>query len=238
MKRKNAIINYILSIWCLILIGLLVYIANEAHYIDRIKLKLGMINYIENNSDNYALKAWESSLISLNEDVDVVFFGDSMSRKGAWEEYFPDIKVCNLGYSGDIIHGLVKRVSTVEAVKPEKVFITCGVNNMMKNKYEETISEGYEELLDKLININHYDVYIQSILPVRSPNNVDNKAIIEENKQLRELADKYGATYIDLHSYFIDSNGELNEEYSLDGTHVNEEGYDIWKNIIKEYVYK
>lgn len=238
IKGKKTIINYILSICCLILIGLLVYIANESHYIDRLKLKIGMIDYIENNDDFYALQAWESSLESIDEDVDIVFFGDSMTRKGEWQKYFPDIKVCNLGYSGDIIHGLINRESMVDTVSPKKVFITCGINNMMKNNYEDTLDKGYNELLDELINKKHYKVYIQSILPVRKPNKIDNEDIIHENERIKKIADKYGATYIDLHTSFVDNEGNLSEKYSLDGTHVNKEGYKVWKDVISKYIYE
>lgn len=79
-------------------------------------------------------------------------------------------------------------------------------------------------------------IYVQSILPVREPSEVDNEKIIEANDILRELALEHDCVFIDLHSAFVDSDGKLIEEYSKDGVHLKEEAYEVWVEAIREYI--
>ena len=41
---------------------------------------------------------------------------------------------------------------------------------------------------------------------------------------------------IDLHPYFLDSEGKLDKAYTLDGLHPNEKGYKVWKKILQPYL--
>ena len=41
-----------------------------------------------------------------------------------------------------------------------------------------------------------------------------------------------------LHDAFSDESGKLNPQYSKDGVHINESGYDLWASLIEGYVYE
>ena len=45
-----------------------------------------------------------------------------------------------------------------------------------------------------------------------------------------------GIHIIDTHKEFLDNNNNLNEIYSSDGVHLNEEGYKIWVNLLSDEV--
>ena len=62
------------------------------------------------------------------------------------------------------------------------------------------------------------------------------KSIIKINKYLLKNEIKFNYKFIDLYSYFIDNNGLLSVDYTYDGGHLNEKGYELWSNIIKDII--
>ena len=74
-------------------------------------------------ADYWAVKSWESCLQKLTIDVDVAFFGDSITRGGDFQDYFNDVKCINLGYSGDSLTGMRNRIGMLSAVSPEKILL-------------------------------------------------------------------------------------------------------------------
>ena len=65
------------------------------------------------------------------------------------------------------------------------------------------------------------------------------QVIPEINKGLVGLAEKEGATYIDLYSHFIDKQtGKMNTTYTNDGLHLLGKGYLKWVEIVKPYIGK
>ena len=63
-----------------------------------------------------------------------------------------------------------------------------------------------------------------------------NDKVIELNLKLRELAKDFSYQYIDLFPAFLDTNNELDSQYTTDGVHLNGQGYLIWKGIIEKDV--
>ena len=81
-------------------------------------------------------------------------------------------------------------------------------------------------------------LYLQSVLPVTDHYNMFKghtsrwQVIPEINKGLVGLAEKEGATYIDLYSHFIDKQtGKMNTTYTNDGLHLLGKGYLNWEEI-------
>ena len=56
------------------------------------------------------------------------------------------------------------------------------------------------------------------------------------NEGLQQLAVKYHITLIPLHDHFLDAQGRLNAEWTLDGLHLNAKGYQVWKTVLKPYL--
>ena len=57
--------------------------------------------------------------------------------------------------------------------------------------------------------------------------NIRRNKIIIENQQNKLY------TVIDLYSLFIDNKGQLKDDLTYDGLHLNEQGYEVWSNFIK-----
>ena len=52
-----------------------------------------------------------------------------------------------------------------------------------------------------------------------------NEKINLANEKVKKLANIHGAKYIDVNASLKDSNGNLKAEYTIEGMHINKDGY-------------
>jgi len=178
-----------------------------------------------------------------NTKDEILFVGNSITAGGQWAELFRDLRVKNRGISGDVTDGVLFRLNEITESNPKKIFLMIGVNDLSKGRSKAYILEKYQEILDSIKSQTaSTKIYIQSILPVNKAfgyfKNHTNKtdSIISINKNLRLMAQKEGATYIDLFTPFANSENKMKKEYTLDGLHFNGKGYLKWAELIKKYV--
>lgn len=160
---------------------------------------------------------------------DVVFIGDSLTSAGEWDEYFEDVKVANRGIWGDTAKGVLRRMDSILSTQAETAFILLGVNDLSLGASPREVADRYERIVTSLVD-EDMDVYIQSTLPVFSSGRI--QQLIEElNEYLQEIAQEFGRVeYIDVASSMS------RDEYGFDGVHLNDRGYEVWKEVIREYI--
>lgn len=159
-------INKIFVITNIVTLLILGYVAKKSGYIHKLKIKMGILSPPEKEPDYWAVKGWENTIKKLDYDADIVFLGNSITYYGAFNKAFPDKKVVNLGYPGDKINGMMRRIETIKAVSPEKVFVMAGINGL-KDMELKTFYEKYKLLVDSIKKaVPDADIYLQSILPV------------------------------------------------------------------------
>ena len=176
--------------------------------------------------------------IHSNEPVKVVFLGDSITEGGYWNEIFPSVNIVNRGIGGDTTGNVLDRIDQVFKLKPEKIFLMIGVNDLNRKLGPNVAISNYIKLFDLIDKkLPTTDLYIQSVLPV---NNlwkiIDNTYIPALNVTLKDQANQRGYTYIDLHSKFSNSNGELKYNLSNDGIHLLGTGYELWRKEIINHI--
>lgn len=233
-KTYSIIVTFV----CILLIGMLVFVGSyKTNFFKRQFAKLGWVNLeAKDRGDFWCIKGWNNTLRKLDIDVDVVFYGNSITSGSSFDKYFPDLKICNLGYPGDDLEGLRFRAYTIAAVKPEKVFVMGGINglNIMPLK---VFPKKYELMIQAIKEAApEAKIYLQSILPVSNNKGVDNGKIVRCNNIIKSLSQTYDCQYIDLYSIY-ELDGQMNPEYTRDGVHLKPEHYDKWAEAIKEYVY-
>lgn len=193
--------------------------------------------YTAPRNDDDCVKSWNSCIRKLEIDSDIVFFGNSITEGGEFQEFFHDKKVVVMGYIGEDTKGMLRRVNAISSVNPEKIFLMAGINGL-KSQQLDYFSKWYEILVDSIKKSNpNTELYIQSILPVEK-NSVfcNNEKIRSANLILQEIARERKLIFIDLHEdYFKD--GGLDQDMSYDGVHLKKESYTIWVEKIKKYVY-
>ncbi|MEO8109350.1 MAG: GDSL-type esterase/lipase family protein [Ginsengibacter sp.] len=174
---------------------------------------------------------------------DIIFFGNSITAHVDWNELLGMPEARNRGISGDITFGLLQRLEEVTEGHPAKVFILIGINDISRNIPDSIILENDRKIIDRIKEASpKTQIYFQTIMPVNNTftqfKNHYNKDehIKAVNEGLKKIAADEHITLIDLHPYFLDSDGRLNKNYTLDGLHPNAEGYKIWKKILLPYL--
>ena len=174
---------------------------------------------------------------------EIVFLGNSITDGAEWYELLGNRRIRNRGISADVTEGILLRLDAITKLKPAKIFIMIGVNDIARNMTTVEITANYRTILERIRTESpKTKVYIESVLPVNPATgmalNHTNKTgqIMELNGKLKELATEFGGTYIDLFSVMADPDNHLPRKYSIDGLHLSYEGYRVWTDAIRPYV--
>lgn len=171
----------------------------------------------------------------------VVFLGDSITQDYNVYEFYPKLNVYNRGIGGDTTLGVIKRLKcSIYDLNPLKVVLLIGTNDLelLKPTKEELIN-NIKKIIKEIKNFNkNIEIILLSILPV-NPNlskitvgSRSNKLIKEVNLGLSKLE---SVKYMDLYSVFEKDN-LLNPEYSVEGLHINEKGYQAITDILIKHL--
>lgn len=242
MMDSNRLIKSLLIfsiLFNLILLLFLVYISCfKTDILKRTIYKLTNNVYTAPRNDDDCVKSWNSCIRKLEIDSDIVFFGNSITEGGEFQDFFLDKKVVVMGYIGEDTKGMLRRVEAISSVKPDKIFLMAGVNGL-KSQQIDYFSKWYEILVDSIKKSNpNAKLYIQSILPVEKNSDFcDNEKIRSANIILQKISKERDLVFIDLHQDYLE-NGGLNQEMTYDGVHLKKDSYTMWIDRIKQYVYE
>ena len=166
---------------------------------------------------------FESENIKLKENgVDVLFLGDSLTEMYDLDYFYPQFKTANRGINGDTTFMLYDRLDvSAYVVQPKVCVMLIGTNN-----YRDMF-ENYEQILiDLQKNLPDTKIVILSLTPVSKGWTADNTLVKSHNTKIKELANKYSYTYVDVFTPLYDSdNDSLRADFALDVVHLNHEGY-------------
>ncbi len=167
----------------------------------------------------------------------VLFIGSSSIRM--WRtlpEDFPEIKVINRGFGGsqtaDALH-FFNRI--VLPYRPKAIVYYSGTNDLGAGIDEDSIVKNTELFIKKVkqelpgtkvIVLSNVMAVSRKHLPLQ---------FAKANELLQIMIRKYdNAVYVDVSKGILDENGQPKPELFLnDKTHLNADGYKIWKAILK-----
>jgi lysophospholipase L1-like esterase len=177
-------------------------------------------------------------------DKPIVFLGDSMMAYFPIKAFNLDYQVHNLGIPGDTTLGVLKRMNQVVGLKPKKVILQIGLNDFVLTKLTK------EETLNNILAIRHYilencpysKLYIISLTPINQKEFKDQLYLLNRNPKdaiilndmLKKVIEK--EVFIDIYDQLIDQNGDLALTLTTDGIHLNQKGYQIYFNNLKEII--
>lgn len=170
----------------------------------------------------------------------IVFLGDSITDGGEWGELFPDSNVINRGINKDTTQGVLERIDTIVDDNPSNIFIMVGINDLDLSVPVETTKRNYKSFIEEIRNKSpNTQIYIQSLFPLNNELNgskVSSESIVDLNKYLENLSSEYDNTnFVNLYPHFQIDN-QMDKKYTNDGTHLNGEGYLLWKEQITGFV--
>lgn len=246
MKLKSFMITSLLM--NVLLSSLLCYLIFwKTDLFDVFLARLGLSNYSSSYTRHQieyrCLEGWANSLSKLHESCDVVFYGNSITFEGDFHNYFPDVKICNLGCNGDNLDDLIFRSFMIKYVNPSKIFILGGINHFNYISLND-FKKKYRIMVDSVRTQNpHAQIYLQSVLPFNSSMRLGIKyggcqeKLKKANKFIFELSEEKKCVFIDLYSIYQE-NDSLPQRYTRDGVHLLPSAYTKWANILSSYIKK
>jgi hypothetical protein len=162
--------------------------------------------------------------------ADVVMAGDSITEMADWPSIFPGVSILNRGIGFDNTAGLLSRLDTINSAEPKAVFLMAGTNDYRETVDVEGVFGRYEQIVAGIEP--PAKVVVQSTLFVGDQLADRNPLIRDLNQRLMSLCGTGACTYVDLNSTLAPE-GKLAPEFSIDGVHLNGEGYAVWKAEIE-----
>jgi lysophospholipase L1-like esterase len=158
------------------------------------------------------------------------FLGDSITNGGRWDLLFPDARIANFGVDGECSQHVLARLLPVIAVKPARLFLMIGTNDLAWGIAEDAIVDNVAQILDRLsLALPDCRLYLQSVLP-REPYYAAQVASL--NRHYARLAAEKNTQWVDLVPRFDGGGGRLREELGTDGLHLSPAGYVTWREAI------
>lgn len=172
-----------------------------------------------------------------------VFFGDSITQYCPVEEVFAGYTersgslVYNRGIASETSADALKRLeSSVLALKPARLVILLGCNDIGKKMPASQTVDNIEQIITKSRQQNpDISIILQAVYPIREGiQSLPARILIGSrtcekiralNTELEKLARRQSVAYLDLTDLLADERGQLKQEYTMDGLHVNELAY-------------
>ena len=162
----------------------------------------------------------------------IVIAGDSQIELGDWYGLFGGaFAIRNGGLSRAKIEDVTSLVSSLGDPNPKMMVLMCGVNNLSLKDSVSTCISNYAELLSMANSSVHPQrLVVLSVMPVResAPDQAShefNRQIATFNSELETLCPRYKAEFINVNPVVMDSRGGLAADLTLDGLHLNRDGY-------------
>lgn len=214
-----------------------------------ISLFVNAVLLLKNNSLNSVVeitkKGYEEELRTYKEDyTNYLFLGDSITDFYDLDKYYDGLPVVNSGISGntteDILNDMKNRVYDYN---PSKVFLLIGTNDLIHDIGVDDIIFNIEKIISEIKgNKPQVEIYVESIYPVNDNldeemvSNRNNDDIMKINEKIKKYCDENNYTYINMYDKLLDDDGNFSEEYTDDGLHPNENGYEIITKELKKYL--
>ncbi|WP_339249862.1 GDSL-type esterase/lipase family protein [Paenibacillus sp. FSL P2-0136] len=164
--------------------------------------------------------------------------------------------IYNRGIAGYVTRELLEVLEVcVLALAPSKLFINIGTNDISSADGEyklEKLLANYNEILTRIRErLPECKVYVMAYYPVNAKAEFPgmdeemrenyfrtrtNAALLEANSAVEQLAGKHGYEFINVNEGLMDAEGNLKEEYTMDGVHMYANGYSVVLDNLKKYL--
>jgi lysophospholipase L1-like esterase len=166
----------------------------------------------------------------------VILAGDSLTENHDWTSTC-GASVMNRGISGDTSVGLLFRLGEILRHRPRKLFVLIGISDLRIWRSGAQVLQTYDQLLRRIrAEVPDTQLFVQSVLPINPRmfgSEIDPREVRRINQGLKPLAQKYGATFLDVHSHLVE--GEvLDPRLTTEGVHLRPEGYLRWEAVLKQ----
>ena len=175
----------------------------------------------------------------------VVFVGDSITDSCDLDKYYAGLNAYNRGIAGDTTGGVLNRMNiSIFDLEPSLVVLLIGTNDYQRAvpHTNEHILKNYRKILSKIRDeLPDTPVIVQSVYPIANVNfrthyKHGHGHIRDLNLGIKALAEEYGCIYVDVYSHLEAEEEEMNMDYSADGLHPNDLGYQVISAVLRPVI--
>lgn len=183
----------------------------------------------------------------------IVFTGSSLMEmfpiNKLLAEHNENTIIYNRGIGGFISDELLKVIDVCATdLIPSKVFINIGTNDLSWSSIPiSQLMDNYDRILCAIEQaVPGVVIYLMAYYPVNYEAATDemkeclkirtNEKINTANLEVEKLAARHHQHYIDINHNLKDELGRLKAEYTIEGMHINEDGYRAIYDDIMKYV--
>ena len=165
------------------------------------------------------------------------------------KEHGDEIVIYNRGVGGFLSHELLAVIYVCAVdLMPSKVFINIGTNDLSWSSIPiSALMDNYDKIITTIESVvPDVKIYLMAYYPVNYEAASEemkeclkirtNEKITAANAEVKKLAEKHGQRYIDINRNLKDEQGRLRAEYTIEGMHINEDGYRAVYDDIMTYV--
>lgn len=201
----------------------------------------------------------EMKIMRYREENKTVKYGQTVFTGSSLMEMFPINKlleehndstiIYNRGIGGFVSRELLEVVDVCAIdLKPSKIFINIGTNDLSDSRIPiSELMENYDKIISEIeAKLPEAIIYLMAYYPVNyeaAAENMkeclkirNNEKIRTANAEVKKLAEKHSQRYIDINKNLMDEQGRLKAEYTIEGLHINEDGYRVVYDDIMVYV--
>lgn len=192
-------------------------------------------------------RTYEFTTVTQDYFDDAVFIGDSrtvgLHDYSGWNNttYYANIGLTVYDmFTNPIVDEGGEKITVEEALgrhKFGKIYFMIGINEMGTGNVD-SFMEAYEGAVAHLRELQpDAIIYVQGIMYVTQSRSerdpiFNNPAIRERNERIAQLANNHDIFYLDVNEVVADENGNLNEEYTWDETHLLGKYYSLWTDFL------
>lgn len=164
---------------------------------------------------------------------DIVMLGDSHVNMGNWNSLLSGVRVRKEGYGG-YDSEMIKRIAYPPRYGNKNlVILVVGANDLGRKEYTPNhFSNNVSAIYDTIIN-NGFNIAIHEII-YKTTDNGRSGLIDEANKILDSISKSKAIEFIEYPDNLFKGK-LLKKEYSKDGVHLNEKGYEIWGEYLDKW---
>lgn len=172
-----------------------------------------------------------SQFAQLRHAPKIVFLGDSRFEYAEWPNLFDRCDIANLGIAGDTTSGVVQRLLSSAPADGGLCVIQVGINDLSKGGSVASIAANYRRIIEALLKERHARVLVTSVILAGARHESLNEAIGKCNAALSKLSVEMGAEWLEVNGSLAPQ-GFLLEECTIDGVHLNAQGYERLRDAL------
>ena len=176
----------------------------------------------------------------------IVMLGNSLTENGKdWAaRLHTNLPVVNRGIIGDNTYGMTERLCQITPYHPRAIFLMAGTNDMVGDTPTQVVAQHVISLIDSIrAQSPTTKLFVQSLLPINETSGrwrtlagrTDDFPFA--NMLIRAYCESKGITFINIFPLMTRGrSNQLRADLTVDGLHLNEQGYKIWAFELRKYL--